>query len=117
MGNRSTILNSAVIRGRGSCKTLDRAGLEVCQEMAVCPPATPDEVLKFCRVQIRRCAVNLENAKKRGDTTAVAHLERKLAVYQYLYQQVDMDNTRECPECKTHSVDIFGHCQVCGKNW
>lgn len=103
-------------------KTLAAAALEVAADIHVNPPATAEEALTFCRLQIKRCMVNLANARDRGDNRAVSNLERKLAVYQYLKERcldkmVPLSGTRDCPNCLTNSVDIFGHCACCGKNW
>ena len=107
-----------------SGKTVAAAALEVADEMSVYPPATAEEAFAFCELQIKRCNANLANAKDRGDNRAVANLERKLAVYQYLKERC-LDQmvpsfpagTKSCPNCLTHSVDIFGHCACCGTNW
>lgn len=109
-----------------SGKTLAAASLEVAAEMNVNPPATPEEAFAFCNLHIKRCTMNLANAKERGDNRAAVNLERKLAVYQYLKERcldamtpnvVPPMGTRACPVCLTHSVDIFGHCSCCGQNW
>ena len=112
-----------ILRGRGEGKTLAAAQAEVLAEMSVNPPVSKEEAEAFLRVQIKRCRMNLANAKDRGDTRAQSHLERKLAVYEYLNRvitsqvNVPREAQRECPECKVVSVDIFGHCSCCGKNW
>lgn len=103
-------------------KTLAHSALEAAAEVQVNPPATAEEAFAFCDLQLKRCNVNLVNARDRGDNRAVASLERKLAVYQFLKelcldQMVPPPGTRDCPNCLTHSVDIFGHCACCGKNW
>lgn len=96
---------------------------EVYDEMTVYPPATKQEVEAFLRLHIKRCRVNLANAKDRGDNRAKAHLERKLAVYEYLMQMstsavnAEVKPMLECPNCRVTSVDIFGICHCCGKNW
>lgn len=107
---------------RGMGKTVAAAALEAAAEMQVNPPATVEEAFAFCDLQLKRCNVNLANARDRGDNRAVANLERKLAVYQFLKercldQMVPPPGTQNCPNCLTHSVDIFGHCACCGKNW
>lgn len=107
---------------RGMGKTVAAAALEAAAEMQVNPPATVEEAFAFCDLQLKRCNVNLANARDRGDNRAVANLERKLAVYQFLKercldQMVPPPGTQSCPNCLTHSVDIFGHCACCGKNW
>lgn len=108
--------------GHRNGETLAGAMLEAAAEMQVNPPATAEEAFAFCDLQLKRCNVNLANARDRGDNRAVANLERKLAVYQFLKercldQMVPPPGTRDCPNCLTHSVDVFGHCACCGKNW
>ena len=108
---------------RGGGKAHAAAVQDVYNERAIQPSATKGEALAFLRVHAKRCRINLANAKDRNDTRAQAHLERKLAVYEYLERVVNSqvnvpkEATRECPECLTHSVDIFGHCACCGKDW
>lgn len=109
--------------GQRSGKAQEAALLEVYDEMSVDPPASTQEVAAFLRLHIKRCRVNLANAKDRGDNRAKAHLERKLACYEYLEKVIKQqmctpsEATRECPECRTHSVDIFGYCACCGRTW
>lgn len=123
---KATDLGKAMfLRGRGEGKALHAAQLEILDEFTIHPPATKEEATAFLRLQIKRSRVNLVNAKERGDNRAIAHLERKLAVYEYLarviaeQQKANQPNeaTKECPNCRVHSVDIFGHCHCCGKNW
>ena len=93
------------------------------EELSALPGVSTAEVQEFCRVQIKRCGVNLANAKSRGDNRAKAHLERKLAVYEYLMQMstsavnAKSPAMRECPNCRVTSVDIFGLCHCCGKTF
>ena len=111
------------LRGRGEGKALHAAQLETLDEFTVHPPATKEEATAFLRLQIKRCRVNLANAKDRGDNRAKAHLERKLAVYEYLkrtldaQQNVPVEAIRECPDCRVYAVDNFGLCHCCGKVW
>ena len=104
-------------------KAQEAAPLEVYDEMSVYPPASTQEVAAFLRLHIKRCRVNLANAKDRGDNRAKAHLERKLAVYEYLMQMstsavnAEAKAMRECPNCRVTSVDIFGLCHCCGKTF
>lgn len=121
---KATDLGKAMfLRGRGEGKALHAAQLEILDEFTVHPPATKEEAMAFLRLQIKRCRVNLVNARDRGDNRAQANLARKLACYEYLEkvikQQLATPNeaARECPECRTHSVDIFGYCACCGRTW
>lgn len=105
--------------GRQSGKAITHAFVEALNEMSVDPPATAEEAEAFCRVHIKRCNMNLANAKDRGDKRAVLNLERKLAVYEYLYKLVkekagDMALTMDCPKCLTHSINKDGVCACCG---
>lgn len=78
-----------ITTGKVSSKRLHQAlaaSYQVTDEMSVYPPVTPQEAEAFCRVHIKRCNMNLANAKDRGDKRAITHLERKLAVYQYLHK-------------------------------
>ena len=102
-----------------SGKSLAAAVHEMWGDTSTCPPATAEEAFAFCDLHIKRCNMNLANAKDRGDKRAVVNLERKLAVYQYL-KDLCLDKlappagTSNCPVCLTHSVDSFGHCACCG---
>lgn len=114
-------IKAGVRSGKGANAIL----LEVLDEMSVQPPATPKEAETFCRIQIKRCRMNLANAKDRGDKRAVLHLERKLAVYEYLYRlaqteappaMIVRDQVESCPNCRVHAVGTSsGVCPVCGQ--
>ena len=120
-GNAKSRLTVAQVFGQRNGKAQEAALLEVYDEMSVYPPASKQEVEAFLRLHIKRCRVNLANAKDRGDNRAKAHLERKLAVYEYLMQMstsavnAESKAMRECPNCRVTSVDIFGLCHCCGK--
>lgn len=124
-GNAKSRLTVAQLFGQRNGKAQGAALLEVYDEMSVYPPASKQEVEAFLRLHIKRCRVNLANAKDRGDNRAKAHLERKLAVYEYLMrvlaerQEANQPDKamRECPNCRVTSVDNFGHCHCCGKNF
>lgn len=124
-GNGKSRLRVGQVFGQRGGKTMAAVALEVYDEMTIHPPASKEEVKAFLRLQMKRCRVNLANAKDRGDNRAQANLARKLACYEYLERAVaerqeanqPSKATRECPECKVYSVDIFGHCHCCGKNW
>ena len=85
-GNAKSRLTVAQLFGQRNGKAQEAALLEVYDEMSVYPPASKQEVEAFLRLHIKRCRVNLANAKDRGDNRAKANLERKLAVYEYLMQ-------------------------------
>lgn len=112
-------VTQVIVQRTGKANTA--ALYEVYDEMSVYPPANKQEAEAFLRLQIKRCRVNLANAKDRGDNRAKAHLERKLAVYEYLMQMstsavnAEAKVMRECPNCRVTSVDIFGLCHCCGK--
>lgn len=122
-GNAKSRLTVAQLFGQRNGKAQGAALLEVYDEMSVYPPASKQEVEAFLRLHIKRCRVNLANAKDRGDNRAKAHLERKLAVYEYLMQMstsavnAESKVMRECPNCRVTSVDIFGLCHCCGKTF
>ena len=122
-GNAKSRLTVAQLFGQRNGKAQEAALLEVYDEMSVYPPASKQEVEAFLRLHIKRCQVNLANAKDRGDNRAKAHLERKLAVYEYLMQMstsavnAEVKAMRECPNCRVTSVDIFGLCHCCGKTF
>lgn len=122
-GDGKYIYNISRLFAQRNGKTQEAALYEVYDEMSVYPPASTQEVEAFLRLHIKRCRVNLANAKDRGDNRAKAHLERKLAVYEYLMQMstsavnVEAKVMRECPNCRVTSVDIFGLCHCCGKTF
>ena len=109
--------------GQRSGKAHEAALYEVYDEMSVYPPASKLEVEAFLRLHIKRCRVNLANAKDRGDNRAKANLERKRAVYEYRMQRstsavnVEAKVMRDCPNCRVTSVDICGLCHCCGKTF
>ena len=119
----SNPLNTIIVSRRGNGRSFATALDAVATELSVDPPASKQEVEAFLRLHIKRCRVNLANAKDRGDNTAKANLERKLAVYEYLMQMstsavnAEARAMRECPNCRVTSVDIFGLCHCCGQNW
>ena len=122
-GNAKSRITVSQVFGQRNGKAQEAALLEVYDEISVYPPASKQEVEAFLRLHIKRCRVNLANAKDRGDNRAKAHLERKLAVYEYLMQMstsavnAEAKAMRECPNCRVTSVDIFGLCHCCGKAW
>lgn len=122
-GNTKSRLTISQLFGQRNGKAQEAALLEVYDEMSVYPPASKQEVEAFLRLHIKRCRVNLANAKDRGDNRAKVNLERKLAVYEYLMQMstsavnAEVKPMRECPNCKVTSVDNFGLCHCCGKTF
>lgn len=122
MSNKSGVLKTliesgtAIIKGgqRGGGKVATAVEFEVWDEMSVYPPATAKEAEAFCRIQIKRCNVNLANAKDRGDKRAVINLERKLAVYQFLHRLAKATPApTECPQCRVTALEN-GVCACCG---
>ena len=107
---------------RRNGKTMAAVMAEVHTELTVQPHASKEEVQAFLRLQIKRCRVNLANAKDRGDFRAQANISRKLACYKYLSEVANnqvstpIEATRECPYCRVHSVDILGYCHCCGRS-
>lgn len=122
-GDGKCMYNISRLFGQRNGKAQEAAPLEVYDEMSVYPPASKQEVEALLRLHIKRCQVNLANAKDRGDNRAKANLERKLAVYEYLMHMstsavnAEAKAMRECPNCKVTSVDIFGVCHCCGKTF
>lgn len=43
----------------------------------------PKEAIKFYRVQINRCRINLFTAEQRNDVKAVENIERKIRIFEY----------------------------------
>lgn len=106
--------------GRRNGKAIMQAFTEALNEMLVYPPATAEEAMIFCRIRIKRCNINLASAKDRGDKRAVINLERKLAVYEYLYklakaQAEAFEGATDCPNCRVHAVEKDGECSCCGQ--
>lgn len=122
-GDGKYIYNISRLFAQRNGKAQEAAPLEVYDEMSVYPPATKQEVEAFLRLHIKRCQVNLANAKDRGDNRAKANLERKLAVYEYLMKMstsavnAESKAMHECPNCRVTSVDNFGLCHCCGKTF
>lgn len=70
--------------GKRNGKGLAAATAETMAEVAELPTVGQQEALEFLRIQIRRATLNHNNAVRRKDKTAAAHLSKKLAVYEYL---------------------------------
>lgn len=77
---------------RRSGKALAAAAYEVCNEVSAQfqnRPVTAKEAAAYCRVQLKRHQLNLDNAKLRRDKRAAINLERKLAISQYMLNLVE----------------------------
>lgn len=77
----SKVLEDAIKMGEAFQKGF-AAGVEEGLKTPAVKRATPTDVIKFNKAQIRRAKVNLENAKNRRDARAVANIRRKIAVYE-----------------------------------
>lgn len=80
--------------GKRNGKGLAAAAAEAMAEVAELPTVGPQEALEFLRVQIRRATLNRNNAVRRKDKTAEGHLNKKLAVYEYLKGLVENADKR-----------------------
>ena len=43
----------------------------------------PKEAIKFFRVQLNRCKINLQGAKDRRDERAASNIQHKMDIYEY----------------------------------
>ena len=43
----------------------------------------PKEAIKFYRVQLNRCKINLKGAKDRRDERAASNIQHKIDIYEY----------------------------------
>ena len=117
LGKTKPVTNLIQGGQRSSGKTAAAVQAQIWNETSVYPLATAKEAEAFCRIQIKRCNVNLANAKDRGDKRAILHLERKLAVYQYLHRMVKAaPEATECPNCRLAAVEN-GICACCGETF
>ena len=48
----------------------------------------PKEAIKFFRVQLNRCKINLKGAKDRRDERAASNIQRKMDIYEYTIEQL-----------------------------
>lgn len=48
----------------------------------------PKEAIKFYRVQLNRCKINLQGAKDRRDERAISNIQRKMDIYEYTIKQL-----------------------------
>lgn len=112
---KSVTVTHQILKGQRNGKGVAAVAFEVWDEMSVYPPATAKEAEAFCRIQMKRCHVNLANAKDRGDKQAIIHLERKLAIYEYLHRLVQrVPAPTECSHCRVTAVEN-GICACCGQ--
>lgn len=75
--------------GKRNGKGLATATAEAMAEVAELPTVGPKEALEFLRVQIRRATLNRDNAIQRRDHKAKAHLNKKLAIFEFLKSLVE----------------------------
>lgn len=43
----------------------------------------PKEAIKFYRVQLNRCKINLQGAKERHDERAISNIQHKMEIFEY----------------------------------
>ena len=43
----------------------------------------PKEAIKFFRVQLNRCKINLQGARDRRDERAASNIQHKMEIYEY----------------------------------
>ncbi len=43
----------------------------------------PKEAIKFFRIQLNRCKINLQGAKDRHDERAASNIQHKMEIYEY----------------------------------
>ncbi len=48
----------------------------------------PKEVIRFFRVQLNRCKINLKDAKDRRDERAASNIQRKMDIYEYTIEEL-----------------------------
>ncbi len=48
----------------------------------------PKEVIRFFRVQLNRCKINLKDAKDRRDERAASNIQRKMDIYEYTIKEL-----------------------------
>lgn len=60
------------------------------EDMRCFPMIAPPDIVRFNKAQLRRAKTNLVNAQKRGDKRAVANIQRKMAIYQYTINIVQL---------------------------
>lgn len=46
------------------------------------------EAIKFFKVQLNRCKINLRGATERRDERAIQNIQHKMEVYQYVIQRL-----------------------------
>lgn len=48
----------------------------------------PKEAIKFYRVQLNRCKINLQGAKDRRDERAASNIQHKMDIYKYTIERL-----------------------------
>ena len=48
----------------------------------------PKEAIKFFRVQMNRCKINLQGARDRRDERAASNIQHKMDIYEYTIDQL-----------------------------
>lgn len=48
----------------------------------------PKEAIKFFRVQLNRCKINLQGARDRRDERAASNIQHKMEIYEYTIEQL-----------------------------
>lgn len=48
----------------------------------------PKEVIRFFKVQLSRCKINLKDAKDRRDERAASNIQRKMDIYEYTIKEL-----------------------------
>lgn len=48
----------------------------------------PKEAIRFFRIQMNRCKINLQGARDRGDQRAVENIQHKMAIYEFTIKRI-----------------------------
>lgn len=48
----------------------------------------PKEAIRYYRIQLNRCKINLHSAKDRRDDRAANNIQRKMDIYEYTIEQL-----------------------------
>ena len=46
------------------------------------------EAIKFFRVQLNRCKINLQGAQDRGDLRAIDNIKHKMSMYEFAIERI-----------------------------